>query len=212
MRELLFELGLLRTVLGRTVPDERHLCHRPQERVFFDGRWQDGLLPHEGVPAGTLAQYRRFAAEVQAAIRLGFALPTHRAGWRPAHAALDAQTLVHWLQARGLDDPWLGAYLDHCCRDDYGGGIEGVSAWAGLHYFASRHGFQPPGEAESGRCPRLHLAPGQCLADRAPGRTAGHAPAPPGPGDAHRARAPRGGAAGLGRADPVALNAGLRGR
>jgi monoamine oxidase len=32
-------------------------------------------------------------------------------------------------------------YLDYCCRDDYVAGIDTVSAWAGLHYFASRHGF-----------------------------------------------------------------------
>ena len=29
--------------------DERHLCHSPQERLFFRGEWQDGLLPLQGV-------------------------------------------------------------------------------------------------------------------------------------------------------------------
>jgi hypothetical protein len=45
VRELLFDLGLLRSVAGRDVPDERHLCHSPQERLFFEGVWHDGLLP-----------------------------------------------------------------------------------------------------------------------------------------------------------------------
>jgi hypothetical protein len=39
--------------------DERHLCHSPQERLFFNGEWQDGLLPVQGVGPATLAQYQR---------------------------------------------------------------------------------------------------------------------------------------------------------
>src|SRR5206468_5754765 len=31
-------------------------------------------------------------------------------------------------------------------RDDYGAGAAQVSAWAGLHYFASRHGLRAPGD------------------------------------------------------------------
>ena len=45
VNELLHALGLLRTELGRTVADERHLCHSPQERLFIDGAWAEGLLP-----------------------------------------------------------------------------------------------------------------------------------------------------------------------
>jgi hypothetical protein len=44
-----------------------------------------------------------------------------------------------------LTDRHLRWYLDYCCRDDYGAGIATVSAWAGIHYFASRHGFHAPG-------------------------------------------------------------------
>jgi len=47
----------------------------------------------------------------------------------------------------GLGDALLRGYLDYCCRDDYGAGIATVSAWAGIHYFASRHGFHAPGDA-----------------------------------------------------------------
>jgi hypothetical protein len=65
----------------------------------------------------------------------------------PAHQALDAMTFAAWLDQQGLDDPHLRWYLDYCCRDDYGAGTARVSAWAGIHYFASRHGFHAPGEA-----------------------------------------------------------------
>jgi protoporphyrinogen oxidase len=60
VQDLLEELGLRQRVAGRWVYDERHLCHSPQERLFFQGEWQPGLLPIHGVGAETLAQYRRF--------------------------------------------------------------------------------------------------------------------------------------------------------
>lgn len=142
---LLEEFGLVQQRLGRAAWDERHLCHSPQERLFFDGQWVEGLLP-PARGAATRAQYLAFARAVDAAQReLGFAMPTRRAAWKPGHAALDAQTFATWLDAQGLTDAQLRWYLDYCCRDDYGAGLTEVSAWAGLHYFASRHGFHPPG-------------------------------------------------------------------
>lgn len=154
VHELLHALGLLRTQAGRTVADERHLCHSPQERLFVDGAWVEGVLPPADPGSATLAQYRRFARAVaQARSSLGFAIPTHRAPWTAAHQALDAITFAAWLRQQGLDDVRLRWYLDYCCRDDYGAGADAVSAWAGLHYFASRHGFQAPGDEEAEREP-----------------------------------------------------------
>jgi monoamine oxidase len=149
VQDLLEELGLRQRVSGRWVYDERHLCHAPQERLYFQGQWQDGLLPLQGVNEVTLGQYRRFAALVeQERSASRFTIPVSR---MPAasHRALDARTFAQWLDGQGLTDRHLRWYLDYCCRDDYGAGLATVSAWAGIHYFASRHGFQPPG-AESG--------------------------------------------------------------
>jgi monoamine oxidase len=152
----LHEIGLLSTRSGRTVADERHLCHSPQERLFIDGAWVEGLLPPAEPGSATALQYRRFAHAVAAVQQRpgggrAFALPAHRAPWTPAQAALDAITFERWLDAQGLDDERLRWYLDYCCRDDYGAGADTVSAWAGLHYFASRHGFSAPGDEESER-------------------------------------------------------------
>ncbi len=153
VQDLLEELGLRRRVAGLWQYDERHLCHSPQERLFFDGEWQEGLLPVHGVPDTTLAQYRRFAQAVEREARAArFAMPALKL-WgtkqplAPTHQALDAMTFAAWLAQEGLDDAHLRWYLDYCCRDDYGAGVERVSAWAGIHYFASRHGFHAPGEA-----------------------------------------------------------------
>lgn len=153
----LHEIGIARTELGRTVYDERQLCHAPQERVFVAdpgggahaGRWHEGLVPLDDAAPATLAQWRRFAAELRALQReLGFAMPTLRAPWHGGLGALDAQSFSVWLAARGYDDALLLGHLDYCCRDDYGAGLGLVSAWAGIHYFASRHGFALPGERE----------------------------------------------------------------
>jgi monoamine oxidase len=155
LSEWLHEIGLLKTEAGRTRPDERHLCHSPQERLFIDGAWAEGLLPPADAGSATAAQYSRFAALVRSLTgppaERRFALPAHRARPHADVMALDALTFAHWLDAQRLDDTRLRWYLDYACRDDYGAGIHTVSAWAGIHYFASRHGFHAPGEGEGER-------------------------------------------------------------
>ena len=153
VQDLLEELGLRQRVAGRWRYDERHLCHSPQERLYFEGEWQEGLLPVQGVGEATLAQYRRFAQAVERESKAArFAMPalklwTAKRALAPSQQALDAMTFAAWLAQEGLDDAHLRWYLDYCCRDDYGAGADRVSAWAGIHYFASRHGFHAPGEA-----------------------------------------------------------------
>ena len=151
VQDLLEEMGLRQRVAGRWQYDERHLCHSPQERLFFGGQWQDGLLPQQGVGEGTLAQYRRFAQRVRQARQAAhYAIPVQKSSFAPTQLAQDAINFESWLTQHGLDDPQLRWYLDYCCRDDYGAGLARVSAWAGLHYFASRHGFRAPGEGADG--------------------------------------------------------------
>jgi hypothetical protein len=104
------------------------------------------------VGAATLAQYRQFARRVEAFQRQArFSIPTAKAAPGPVLLALDAVPFSAWLDREGLDDAHLRWYLDYCCRDDYGAGLEQVSAWAGIHYFASRHGFHAPGDESPDR-------------------------------------------------------------
>lgn len=167
VHQLLEELGLVRQELGRAVWDERYLCHSPQERLFFEGQWHEGLLP-PAPHAAAQAQQRRFEQAVDRAQReLGFAIPSHRAPWTAAHAALDDQSFAAWLDAQGLNEPTLRWYLDYCCRDDYGAPSQEVSAWAGIHYFASRHGFHPPGAESAEREPVLTWPQGNAFLSEA---------------------------------------------
>ncbi|TAK94012.1 MAG: NAD(P)/FAD-dependent oxidoreductase [Aquabacterium sp.] len=155
------EIGLIQHEHGRWVADERHLCHSPQERLFvpdarqdqpslWRGQWHDGLLPHQSLSAEDLAQYQRFSRDVNKAVsELGFAMPTSKRPWHAGLNALDQITFAQWLDQNGYTSRPLRWLLDYACRDDYGAGLGRVSAWAGLHYFASRHGFEVPGQGEA---------------------------------------------------------------
>ena len=149
VRELLAELEVLQGDPRAVKPvyDERYLCATPQERLFRDGRWQEGILPQAGVGTSERRQYQRFA-DLMAAFRrhrdgLGqraFALPMALSSHSPDLLALDRISMHDWLLAQGLDSPHLHWYVDYACRDDYGTGSAAVSAWAGIHYFACRDG------------------------------------------------------------------------
>jgi hypothetical protein len=78
-----------------------------------------------------------------------WSIPAWRSPYTAFKQALAATPFDAWLRQQALDDGYLRWYLDYCCRDDYGAGLATVSAWAGIHYFASRHGFSAPG-AETG--------------------------------------------------------------
>jgi hypothetical protein len=55
-------------------------------------------------------------------------------------AQLDSMSFGAWLAQQGYRAQSLLWYVDYCCRDDYGAGVDAVSAWAGLHYFCGRGG------------------------------------------------------------------------
>jgi glycine/D-amino acid oxidase-like deaminating enzyme len=132
VRELFEEIGLLRE--GHW--EERHLCHSPQERLYLHGRWQEGLEPQTGASSRDQEQYRRFAERMEEIHASGeFTIPMER-GARPSN--LDSMTMSEWLRQNDFDSPYLQWYVDYACRDDYGTLSASTSAWAGIHYFASR--------------------------------------------------------------------------
>lgn len=147
-RQLLAELGVLQGDPDAAHPayDEKYLCHAPQERLYIDGYWQEGVWPTLGVAKAERAQYTRFQDHVaglrqrDGAGRRAFALPLALSGRDPKLLALDRITLRDWLLAAGYTAPGLHWLADYACRDDYGTSAAQTSAWAGLHYFACRDG------------------------------------------------------------------------
>lgn len=149
VRELFEELGVIEGYSpgGEPVYQERYLCFSPQERLYLHGRWQEGLLPLVAVSQKDLEQYERFK-EIIAQYRRSrgrdgrkaFAIPMEFSSRDPQFLQLDRLSMRGFLLARGLDSAPLHWYVNYACRDDYGTGYSQVSAWAGLHYFASRDG------------------------------------------------------------------------
>ncbi|OWW22672.1 NAD(P)-binding protein [Noviherbaspirillum denitrificans] len=149
IRELLHDLGILLRNPSAEQPyyDERCILHAPQERVLFGGRWQEGILPKEGLPQWELDEHERFAQLVErfrsargSDGRRAFVIPAAMSSADPQWRALDRITFRQWAERENFRSPTLHWYLDYCCRDDYGAGRGDVSAWAGLHYFCSRGG------------------------------------------------------------------------
>jgi phytoene dehydrogenase-like protein len=133
VRELFEELGVWRD--GEW--EERFLCHSPQERLYLHGRWQEGLIPEVAAGRSDHDQYRRFE-EAMAEFRASgeFAIPTESGRLR--RMDLDRISMADWMRGQGFDSEYLNWHVDYSCRDDYGASAAQASAWAGIHYFASR--------------------------------------------------------------------------
>jgi hypothetical protein len=132
VRELFEELGVFRD--GKW--DERTLCFAPQERLYLHGRWQEGIEPEIASTARDREDYVRFHDKMIEFRASGeFTIPMER-GARPS--ALDQLSMQDWMTQNRFTSPYLNWYVNYACRDDYGALALDTSAWAGVHYFASR--------------------------------------------------------------------------
>lgn len=150
VRQLFEELGVIQgyDAAGLPLYDELYLCHDPQERLLKQGRWQEGLVPQLGLSASDtqqvaafFAQMRQFKHAVGTDGKRAFTIPLAESSADAIYRNLDRLSMGDWLQKKGLTAAPLRWYVDYCCRDDYGATAEFVSAWAGIHYFASRLGL-----------------------------------------------------------------------
>lgn len=146
MSELLVEMGAAhRSADGRLVFEETQLCRAPSERLFLHGEWYEGLYPHAGASTDDLEQLRRFQAEmatwgraVDGRGRRAFAVPVAHGSDDGEVTALDRLSMAEWMAERGYTSPRLRWFVEYGCRDDYGCTLKTASAWAAIHYFASR--------------------------------------------------------------------------
>lgn len=126
---------------------EDYLCYDNHERLFIQGIWQQGLIPEHGVPENQKKEIKRFMQWVQN-LRYAkdedgkyvFDIPLKHSSQIHPLFKLAQTPASDWLKQEGFTSPYLLWYLDYCCADDFGGGLQNTSAWALLHYFASRKG------------------------------------------------------------------------
>lgn len=149
LRAMLAKLGMIVGEKdGAPVYDPYQLCADLQERLFYQGRWQEGLIPRRGLSATDHHDLDAFAAAMAAfSARVGsdgqpaFAIPMAYSSRDADLLALDHLSFAQWLDQQGWRSPVLRAHVRYCMRDDYGAEPEHVSAWAGAHYFAGRRGW-----------------------------------------------------------------------
>ena len=145
--ELLREMEAVTSIDPQGVPTiaEEMLCREPEERVFVDGTWQEGLYPVSGATQKDMQQREAFVDEVyrwvekrDAQGRRMFAIPSADGSDVADVRELDQKSMSQWMDSHGWDSKRLRWLVEYACRDDYGLSLEQTSAWAGLYYFASR--------------------------------------------------------------------------
>ena len=141
------EMGLLESTdeYGNPTIAEQHLCRDPQERVFHDGKWFEGLYPQSGATESDIKELKEFRAEMHRFAGLKdndgkpyFTIPAAQCSKCETVREFDNISFAEWMQSKGWQSDRLRWYADYACRDDYGMTAEQTSAWAGLFYFVSR--------------------------------------------------------------------------
>jgi len=144
---LLDEMNLTegRDAKGELLVKEEFLCREPEERVFYKGRWYEGLYLHVGESDEEKRQFIEFQKQVDYWVnwrdsqgKRAFVLPVANCSRDSEVLALDRISFGDWLRQRGFTSERLFWYCDYATRDDYGLKLDQTSAWAGLFYFCSR--------------------------------------------------------------------------
>jgi monoamine oxidase len=132
---------------GLPLINEFYLCFEPQERLYINGHWQEGLVPDFGVPPDEQKQIKKFFAEMVnfrlakgADGKAAFAIPADNSSSDAVYKMIDTITMKEWLLQNNYTSTYLHWYCNYCCRDDFGTDYSLASAWAGIHYFAGRKG------------------------------------------------------------------------
>jgi protoporphyrinogen oxidase len=130
---------------GEIVVKEQYLCREPEERLFYKGRWYEGLYLNAGASDEDKRQYAEFERQIDSWVKWrdgkgkrAFVLPIAECSTDADATSLDNISFADWLRQNGFTSERLVWYCDYACRDDYGLKLEQTSAWAGLFYFCSR--------------------------------------------------------------------------
>ena len=130
---------------GEPIFREEVQCREPQERLYANGEWHDGIYPQAGETDAEKGQFSRFRKRLEdfsalrdARGRRAFSVPTHLGSDDADFTALDRTTITEWLAREGFTSARIQWLVDYACRDDFGTRAGETSAWAGIHYWASR--------------------------------------------------------------------------
>lgn len=132
---------------GLPIYNEYYLCLDPKERLYIHHHWQDGLIPNDGVPNNDQLEIKRFLELMEsyrnqkgADGKMAFEIPVNESSEDPAFLKFDLISMDQFMKNNNFNSQYLQWYVNYCCADDFGSTQEDTSAWAGIHYFASRRG------------------------------------------------------------------------
>lgn len=136
--------------------NDYYLCFDPEERLYIHGQWQEGLIPTFGVPVKDRREIERFLALMEKLRsskgndnKYAFAIPVDWSSQDDEFTSIDKLSMKAYLQQEGFSSEYLLWYIDYCCRDDFGTSLSDTSAWAGIHYFASRRSVAANADAHT---------------------------------------------------------------
>ncbi len=125
------------------VYNENDLCFAPQERLYYRGKWRDGIA--STIAKFSPAGYNKFVQLLHNYENLKndngeyiFALPICNGYTNDISLELDGISFADFLKNNLITEDEVIWYADYCCRDEYGMGIESISAFAGIQYFVAR--------------------------------------------------------------------------
>ncbi|HSC87757.1 MAG TPA: FAD-dependent oxidoreductase [Polyangiaceae bacterium] len=139
---------------GQLDAHEEYLVRDPEERIFFEGRFYEGMLPLHALDPESRRELPAFRRKMLEYCRLRngdgrkvFHIPLAAAEIGPEIERFDTMSMAAFLEAEGFRSRGVRFLADYACRDDYGTTSAQTSAFAGIYYFASRD----ENEEEDGR-------------------------------------------------------------
>jgi hypothetical protein len=127
--------------------NEEYVCAEPEERLFINGYWQDGLIPNIGISVNEKKEFDAFFSLIKTfknAVGIddkpAFTIPNFYSTNDTTYTDLDKISFYDFLKQKGFNTKALFWYLNYCVSDDYGTNLTDASAWSGIHYFAARKG------------------------------------------------------------------------
>jgi len=145
--ELLRDLGIIIGYNKKNLPiiREEYLLHEKRCRIFVHNKWQDGEYPLYGSGQKGITDLKNFIRLMEKFKKKrgkdnkkAFAIPIDYSSRDHQFLKLDKISMTDFLIENGFQSPKFAWYINNAMKDDYGGKAKEISAWMGIHYFASR--------------------------------------------------------------------------
>lgn len=154
--DFLEQCGICTRRKNEVIYNPAYLVHHPETKIRYRGNWYDGLIPYVNLSNQERLDLERFKQVVHYYAtargsdgRRAFAIPVRESSQDEKFLALDSMTCKDFLEKENIHSAFVHWYVDYGTKDDYGLTYEQTSAWAGMHYFASREAKEKEEAQES---------------------------------------------------------------